>query len=181
MTRYETNSSIVFEASETDTDAAVAAAKASFPSWSALSPPERGKFFKRLAALIRGAQQELAALEALSMGRPVSSYFDAYAAADTFDHYAEAGFETLGTSSLNTPGFINMTMRQPYGVVAAIIPWNVPILFLANKAAPALMAGNTVVVKSSEKAPLTVSTFWHVCQFVIPQTHFPRSQPRSLP
>jgi aldehyde dehydrogenase (NAD+) len=50
-----------------------------------------------------------------------------------------------------------MTLRQPYGVVGAIIPWNVPVLFLINKSAPALLAGNTVVVKSSEKAPLTVS------------------------
>lgn len=49
-----------------------------------------------------------------------------------------------------------MTLRQPYGVVAVIIPWNVPLLFLAGKAAPALIVGNTVVVKSSEKAPLTV-------------------------
>jgi aldehyde dehydrogenase (NAD+) len=91
------------------------------------------------------------------MGRPVSEYFDAFAAAETFNHYSEAGFNALGTSSLNTPGYVNVTLRQPYGVVAAIIPWNVPILFLANKSAPALMAGNTAVVKSSEKAPLTVS------------------------
>lgn len=91
------------------------------------------------------------------MGRPVSGYFDAFAASASFGYYAEAGYQALGTSSLNTPGHVNMTLRQPYGVVAAIIPWNVPILFLANKSAPALMAGNTVVVKSSEKAPLTVS------------------------
>lgn len=103
------------------------------------------------------SHDELAELEALSMGRPVSMYFESYVAAETFNHYAESGHQALGTSSLNSPGFINITMRQPYGVVGAIIPWNVPVLFLANKAAPALMAGNTVVVKSSEKAPLTVS------------------------
>ena len=100
------------------------------------------------------------------MGRPVSGYFDSFAAAETFSHYSEAGFHVLGTSSLNTPGYVNVTLRQPYGVVAAIIPWNVPILFLANKAAPALMAGNTVVVKSSEKAPLTVSSC-HSCFVVV--------------
>lgn len=91
------------------------------------------------------------------MGRPVSTYFDNNAAASTFDHYAEAGYEVQGTSSLHTPGFVNMTFKQPYGVVAAIIPWNVPVVFFANKVAPALAAGNTVVLKSSEKAPLTVS------------------------
>lgn len=92
------------------------------------------------------------------MGRPVKGYFDAFAAADTFNYYAEAGAVVLGTSSLNMPGHLNFTLRQPYGVAAAIIPWNVPVLFLALKAAPALMAGNTVVLKSSEKAPLTVSS-----------------------
>lgn len=147
----------VSEASEDDANAAVGAAKAAFPAWSALSPSERGAYFKKLAALILESHAELAELEAMSMGRPVSAYFESSVAAETFNHYAESGHQALGTSSLNTPGFVNITMRQPYGVVAAIIPWNVPILFLANKAAPALIAGNTVVVKSSEKAPLTVS------------------------
>ncbi|KAJ5601578.1 Retinal dehydrogenase 1 [Penicillium lagena] len=145
----------VSEASEADANAAVAAAKAAFPAWSALSPGARGVYFKKLATLIRESHDELAELEALSMGRPVSMYFESFMAADSLDHYAEAGFQALGTSSLNTPGFVNMTLRQPYGVVAAIIPWNVPVLFLVNKSAPALMAGNTVVIKSSEKAPLT--------------------------
>lgn len=87
------------------------------------------------------------------MGRPVKAYFDAYAFAQTFDYYSESGYNMQGTSSLNTPGYINLTFRQPFGVVAAIIPWNVPLLFFANKVAPALAVGNTVVLKSSEKAP----------------------------
>ncbi|KAJ5396802.1 Retinal dehydrogenase 1 [Penicillium cosmopolitanum] len=145
----------VSEATEDDTNAAVAAAKAAFPAWSELSPADRGAYFKKLANLIRESHDELAELEALSMGRPVSAYFESYIAAESLDHYAEAGYDALGTSSLNTPGFVNITMRQPYGVVGAIIPWNVPVLFLIGKSAPALIAGNTVVVKSSEKAPLT--------------------------
>lgn len=145
------------EATEADTNDAVAAAKAAFPAWSALSPQQRGGYLKKLASLIRESKDELAELEALSMGRPVSKYFEWRNAADTLDHYAEAGFQPLGTSSLNTPGYVNMTVRQPYGVVGAITPWNVPVLFLAGKAAPALIAGNTMVLKSSEKAPLTVS------------------------
>jgi len=152
---------IVAEASVEDTNAAVAAAKAAFPAWSALSPQERGKPLLKLAQLIRAKSNEFAKLEALSMGRPVSGYFDAYAAADHFEHYSNAGFDvqTLGTASVNTPGYLNMTLRQPYGVVAGIIPWNVPLLFFAGKSAPALIAGNTVVIKSSEKAPLTVSKY----------------------
>lgn len=91
------------------------------------------------------------------MGKPLGSFFDAHACAAKFDRYAEAGYLVQGTSSVQTPGYLNMTLRQPYGVVAAIIPWNVPLLFLASKLAPALIVGNTVVLKSSEKAPLTVS------------------------
>lgn len=87
-------------------------------------------YFKKLATLIRESHDELAELEALSMGRPVSEYIESSMAANSLDHYAEAGFQALGTSSLNTPGFVNMTLRQPYGVVAAIIPWNVPVMFL---------------------------------------------------
>jgi aldehyde dehydrogenase (NAD+) len=89
------------------------------------------------------------------MGRPITSFFDAPFAADHFAHYAEAGWDAKGTSSLNTPGFINLTLRQPIGPVAAIIPWNVPIVLLSHKIAPALAAGCTVVLKSSEKAPLS--------------------------
>ena len=64
----------------------------------------------------------------------------------------------IASTSLNTPGFVNMTFRQPFGVVAAIIPWNVPVLFFASKVAPAIAAGNCVVLKSSEKL-LTVGHF----------------------
>jgi aldehyde dehydrogenase (NAD+) len=149
----------VSEASEEDTNNAVAAAKAAQPQWAALSPDERGTYMKKLATLIKQSHDELAYLEAISMGRPVKGYFDSWVAASRFEYFAEAGFHAQGKSSLNTPGFVNMTFRQPFGVVAAIIPWNVPILFFANKVAPALAAGNTVVLKSSEKAPLTVRCF----------------------
>ncbi|KAJ5220124.1 Retinal dehydrogenase 1 [Penicillium chermesinum] len=145
----------VSEASEEDTNAAVAAAKAAFPAWSALSPSERGVPLRKLAQLIEENHDELARLDALSMGRPVSTFADPGRASAHFNHYAEAGYEALGTSSVNTPGFVNLTLRQPFGVVAAIIPWNGPLVFLPMKAAPALVAGNTIVLKSSEKAPLT--------------------------
>jgi len=147
----------VSEASVEDTNAAVAAAKAAQSSWAALSPDDRGAYMKKLAALIRESHAELAYLEAISMGRPVRTYWDAWVAASNFDHFAEAGYNIQGTSSLNTPGFVNVSLKQPFGVVAAIIPWNLPLFFLSSKLAPALVAGNTVVLKSSEKAPLTVS------------------------
>jgi aldehyde dehydrogenase (NAD+) len=157
-TRIVLNSvhSSVAEASVEDTNAAVFAAKAAQPAWSRLSPSERGRYMKKLAGLIRESHDELAYLEAISMGRPVAGYFDSTAAASRFDYFGEAGYLAQGSTSLNTPGFVNMTFRQPFGVVAAIIPWNVPVLFFASKVAPAIAAGNCVILKSSEKAPLTV-------------------------
>lgn len=96
----------------------MAAAKAAFPAWSALSPTERGGYMKKLAALLKESHKEMAWLEAMSMGRPVSTYFDAFAAAAEYDYYSEVGYDAQGISSLNTPGFVNMTFRQPYGVVS---------------------------------------------------------------
>ncbi|KFY72131.1 hypothetical protein V499_07702 [Pseudogymnoascus sp. VKM F-103] len=145
----------VYEASVEDTNRAVAAAKIAQPAWAKLSPTQRGEPMKKLAALLRKHHNELAYLEAVSMGRPVSGYGDSFMAASRFESFAEAAHTARGFSSLNTPGFVNMTLRQPFGVVAAIIPWNVPLIAFAGKAAPALAAGNTVVLKSSEKAPLT--------------------------
>ncbi|KAL2836768.1 aldehyde dehydrogenase domain-containing protein [Aspergillus pseudoustus] len=145
----------VSEASTQDTNDAVAAAKAAFPAWSALSPHDRGEYMTELARLILEHEAELAHLEAVSMGRPVSGYWDAKAAARKLQYFASCAWNGQGQTSLHTPGFVNMTLRQPFGVVAVIIPWNVPVYFFINKMAPAIAAGNTVVVKSSEKAPLT--------------------------
>ncbi|EPE02441.1 aldehyde dehydrogenase [Ophiostoma piceae UAMH 11346] len=145
------------EASAQDTNAAVAAAKAAFPAWSALNPTVRAGYLKKLAVLLRTHTPELARLEAVSMGRPIDQFFDSYAAASHYDHYAEAWPQIQGQASLHTPGYVTMTLRQPVGVVAAIIPWNVPLLFFASKSAPALISGNTVVVKTSEKAPLAAA------------------------
>lgn len=74
------------------------------------------------------------------------------------NYFAEAGY-AQGHTSLNTPGFLNMSLRQPFGVVGIIIPWNAPLVFFSKKVAPAIAAGNCVVLKSSEKAPLTVRDF----------------------
>lgn len=103
---------IVAEATTNDVDKAVAAAKAAFPAWSLLSPQERGKPLKKLAELILAEKKELARLDAISMGRPVDTYFDDHYAATNFTYFAEAAYGT-GTSSLNTPGFINICLRQP--------------------------------------------------------------------
>lgn len=89
----------VYEASEQDTDRAVASAKAAFPSWSALSPAQRAPCLKKLASLIRESNDELASLEAASMGKPIGDFFEGMAAASKFDYYSEAGHAVQGTTS----------------------------------------------------------------------------------
>lgn len=111
---------------------------------------------RKLAEILMKHETELAYLEAMSMGRPVSAYWDAKLGAQKLQYYATAGWNYHGETSLHTPGFVNMTFKQPFGVVAAIIPWNGPVFFVIDKMAAAITAGNTIVIKSSEKAPLTV-------------------------
>ncbi|KAF2031704.1 aldehyde dehydrogenase [Setomelanomma holmii] len=152
----------VAEATVTDVDAAVAAAQAAFPSWTSLSPQQRGIPLKKMGELVASEKDELSKLDALAMGRPVSTYIDSHYAATHFNYFAEAAYPQ-GHTSLNTPGFLNMSLRQPFGVVAIIIPWNAPLVFFSKKVAPAVAAGNCVVVKSSEKAPLTS---WKVSQWI---------------
>ena len=108
-----------------------------------------------MAERILADKSTLAELEALSMGKPISEYMDAGYAAVHFNYFGEAGY-AQGHSSLNTPGFMNLSLKQPFGCVGIIIPWNAPLVFFSKKVAPAVAAGNTVVLKSSEKAPLTV-------------------------
>ncbi|KAG0159249.1 hypothetical protein PDIDSM_6771 [Penicillium digitatum] len=145
----------VQEADIQDVEDAVSAANAAFPTWRDLGTDKRGAYLRKLALLILESNNELAKLETLSTGRPISQFFDATAAADCFTYFAGGGWTAQGTASLNTPDHLNLTVKQPYGVVALIIPWNFPLVMFAGKLAPALAAGNTIVLKSSEKAPLT--------------------------
>ena len=157
----------VSEATAQDVNTAVSAARAAQPAWEALSPQQKGAPLAKLAQLIKSNTKELARLDALSLGRPISTYFDSHYATTQFQYFSEAGYAT-GQSSLNTPGFLNLSIKQPYGVVAAIIPWNCPLIFLSKKLAPALAAGNTVLLKTSEKAPLSshlVATFLNEAGF----------------
>jgi aldehyde dehydrogenase (NAD+) len=144
----------IAEATTQDVDTAVEAAQAAQPAWAALTPQERGRPLAKLAQMIADATPELARLDALSLGRPVSTYFDGHYAVTHFKYFSEAAYP-VGTSSLNTPGFMNVSLRQAYGVGAAIIPWNAPLVFLSKKLAPALAAGNCMVLKTSEKAPFS--------------------------
>ncbi|KAJ5084638.1 hypothetical protein NUU61_009217 [Penicillium alfredii] len=146
---------IVHEANEQDVDNAVTAANAAFPSWRDLGIDQRAGYLRKLADLLVESHAKLAQLETLCTGRPISQFFDASFSADQFRYFAEGGWNAQGTASLSTPGLLSMTLKQPYGVAGLIIPWNFSLIAFAMKMAPALAAGNTVVLKSSEKAPLT--------------------------
>ncbi|OAQ58710.1 ALDH-like protein [Pochonia chlamydosporia 170] len=146
----------VHEADSQDVDLAVAAAQQAFPAWRDLSVFERAEKCLKLAELIDRDRNEIARLEASNMGIPVSAYLPCISGAiDGIKHATGLAHDIHGETSLNTPGFVTFTLRQPFGVCAAIIPWNVPIIMWCGKVIPCVVTGNTIVLKSSEKAPLT--------------------------
>ncbi len=126
---------------------------------------KRGALVAQCAALLREHVEELARLIALETGKALrtESRVEANTIADIFEFFGGLGGELKGESVPFAPNVLSVTVREPLGVVGAIIPWNVPMLLMALKVAPALVAGNTVVVKSAEEAPLTVL---RVCELV---------------
>ncbi|KAH0419669.1 aldehyde dehydrogenase [Colletotrichum camelliae] len=157
----EQKTASVFEADVEDVNDAVAAAKAAFPAWSDLAATERGAFLFKLADSMEKHFAEMSYLDAVSMGKPVDS--DAVAMSQ-LRYYAGKASDIQGDSSLNTPGMLNIVLRQPFGVCGAITPWNAPITMVVQKLGPALIAGNTLVLKSSEKAPLSPLVLAKCCQ-----------------
>ncbi|KAG0650381.1 Aldehyde dehydrogenase [Hyphodiscus hymeniophilus] len=147
----------VHEALAEDVDLAVQASQNAFLAWSNIDAFQRAIPMAKLAQLILRDAQELAELDALAMGKPVEllKKMDVPAAASIFSYYAGTAYHVLGESSLNNANFLNISVRQPFGVVGLIIPWNVPLIMFAMKVAPAVICGNAVVVKASEKAPLS--------------------------
>lgn len=142
-----------------DVDAAVAAARRSFESgvWSDLSPKERKKIMLKLADLILANASELATLETLDMGKPISDSrnVDIPLVAECFAWFAEAVDKVYDEMAPVGRSNIAMINREPVGVVGAVVPWNFPLLMAAWKLAPALVVGNSVVLKPAEQSPLT--------------------------
>ena len=157
----------VAEAGAEDVDAAVKAARAAFEndSWAAVGPHDRARFLLRIASLIEANLEELAAISSLEMGMPFkSSIMTTTQMIDVFQYYAGWATKIYGqTIPTKGPG-LAMTLREPYGVVAVIIPWNGPILYTCWKVAVALATGNTVVLKPAEDAPLTCVRFAEIIQ-----------------
>jgi aldehyde dehydrogenase (NAD+) len=144
-----------------EVDAAVTAAREAFPGWRDRAPAERRDTLARLADLIAGAADELAALQTLEMGQPYRAARAGMAgAAEWFRYYAGWADKVDGVVAPVLPGAaLDYVVSEPYGVVAAIVPWNGPIISLALKVAPALAAGNAVVLKPPELAPFSSLRF----------------------
>ncbi|TLZ99848.1 MAG: aldehyde dehydrogenase family protein, partial [Methanobacteriota archaeon] len=147
------------EAREDDVEDAIAAARSAFDGpWGALTPKERGKFLLRLARLIQDQGESIARLEAKNSGHPIRDVrrFDLVRTVDWFEYFAGMTTKIQGDvipSSFH--GVLNYTLREPLGVVAQIVPWNFPLMFVAWNIAPALAAGNTVILKPAEYTPLS--------------------------
>jgi acyl-CoA reductase-like NAD-dependent aldehyde dehydrogenase len=142
-----------------DIDAAVAAARAAFADarWAGQSPAARKKVLQRFAEKILAAKEELALLESLDMGKPVqySLAVDVGATARTIAWYAEAVDKIYDEIAPTAATALALITREAMGVIGAVVPWNYPMIMAAWKLGPALAAGNSVVLKPSEKSPLT--------------------------
>ncbi|MEK6271196.1 MAG: aldehyde dehydrogenase family protein [Actinomycetota bacterium] len=138
-----------------ETDAAVARAREAFPAWRALAPADRAALLHRLADALADRAGDLATLEARNVGKPIGdARGEMQMVVDTFRYYAAAPERLLG-QTIPVAGGVDMTFHEPLGVVGLIVPWNFPLLIASWKLAPALAAGNTVVLKPAALTPLT--------------------------
>jgi betaine-aldehyde dehydrogenase len=143
------------EATVEEADAAVARAKAAYPAWKAVNPKDRANLMRRIATTLEKHLEELARLEARNVGKPISdARGEVGMVVDVFNYYAGAPERVFG-KTIPVAGGVDMTFREPLGVVALIVPWNFPLPIAAWKVAPALAAGNTVVLKPAGLTPLT--------------------------
>lgn len=158
------------EGDAADVDAAVENAAAAQKAWAKVPARKRGAMVHACAALLKEHQEELAKLIALETGKALrtESRVEAGVVADVFEFFGGLGSELKGESVPFAPNVLSVTVREPLGVVGAIIPWNVPMLLMALKVAPALVAGNSVVVKSAEEAPLAVLRICELMNRVLP-------------
>ena len=148
----------VAAADASDVDAAVGAARAALDGpWSKMSARERGRLISALADRLLARADDVARLETLHNGKPISEsrHIEIPAAAECFEYFAGWADKVMGETIPVKGNYLNYTLREPVGVVAAIVPWNFPLLLAAWKVAPALACGNTVILKPASQTPLT--------------------------
>src|SRR5438309_10449769 len=154
-----------------DDDRVVEAAAAEFPLWRAVAPRDRGRILARIADDVEAAIEDLARTLAAETGNAIRTQArpEAKTVADVFRYFGGLGGELKGETVPLGEAMFSYTRREPFGVVAAIVPWNVPILIAAWKIAPALIAGNTVVLKPSANAPLAALALARICAKHLPR------------
>jgi acyl-CoA reductase-like NAD-dependent aldehyde dehydrogenase len=147
-----------------DTDAAVDRARAAFQSWRDVEPSDRAQLLRRLAEALDAEREKLVRLESQNVGKPIASaQGEIDMVIETFGYYAGAPERLLG-DTIPVSGGVNMTFREPLGVVGLIVPWNFPLQIASWKMAPALAAGNTFVLKPAEVTPLTAMEFERIAR-----------------
>lgn len=152
-----------------DIDLAAAAALSAFPAWAALGVDGRAQRLRELARRLGERADEILRVEVADTGNTVNSLQgDVASAIWNLEYYAGLGYEIKGETIPATPGNLHFTLREPYGVVGRIVPFNHPILFAVARTAAALMAGNTVVVKPPETSPLSATIYAEICRDVLP-------------
>ena len=157
-------------ASAADVDRAVKAAREAFPAWAAKSPAERAALLLKVADKIDERAKELAAVETQDNGKPIreTTLVDVPLSADHFRYFAGCLRADEGEAVMIDDNTLSMILREPIGVVGQIIPWNFPLLMGAWKIAPALAAGNTLVIKSSSTTPLSLFVLGEILNEVLP-------------
>jgi len=157
------------EANAEDVDAAVQAAHRAYRTWRAVKPLERAALMKQVAAKLRANAEELAMLDAANCGNPVREMMrDAGTAAAQWDYFAGLVTEMKGETIPMGNGVVNLSVREPFGVCARIVAYNHPIMFTAAKAAPAIAAGNTVIMKPPYQAPPSAYRFLEIVDGILP-------------
>ncbi len=154
-----------------DVDRAVEAATAAFASWSKVVPRERGRMLQKIADAVEARVEELARIVAEETGNAIRTQArpEARGTFDIFRYFGGLASELKGETIPFGEHVLSYTRREPIGVVGAIIPWNAPVLLAALKIAPALCAGNTLVLKAAEDAPLGVLWLAAICQEHLPK------------
>ncbi len=154
-----------------DVDRAMRAAAKAFPAWSKVAPRDRGRLLLRIAEALEARGEELARTIALETGNALRTQArgEARLSADIFRYFGGLAGELKGETIPLGEHVLSYTRREPLGVVGAIIPWNAPVLLGALKIAPALCAGNTMVLKAAEDAPLGVLLMAEVCNEFLPR------------
>ena len=157
------------EANAADVHAAATAAHQAFKSWRRTAPAVRAQALRKIAAIMRETKEELAAIDAINCGNPVTALMhDVDIATQLIDYFAGLVYELRGSTIPMGEDIVDMTVREPFGVCARIVAYNHPLMFTASRLAPAIAAGNTVIMKPPVQAPLSAYRLMELIEGVVP-------------